>query len=255
MNLMPIKLFFKRGTHFLGKHAPTVLTIMGAGGAVSSVIFAIKATPKAEKLIQEQKSRLNKSRLTPMEAVKACWKVYIPTAGMLVTTVGCVVGANFINLKRNAALASLLAASRHEFSEMQQKMVETIGEEKTKEIQEQVQKKIASEESEKETGAFNRDTVIRCVDQMTGQEFRASRAQLDLLHYMIRDMIHNEGCISKNEVLELFRERPVDDGEGTGWTDQTGFELQVKLMEEDGEYYYAVGYLIPPIERYNYLYN
>lgn len=254
MNLMPIKIFFKRGASFLGKHAPTILTVMGAGGAVSSVIFAVKATPKAEMLIQEQKRKLNKNRLTPMETAKACWKVYIPTAGMLVTTLGCIVGANCINLRRNAALASLLAASRHEFSEMHQKMVETIGEEKTKEIHEQVQKKLAAEEPEKEKGGFNRSTVIRCVDTMTGQEFRASRDQLDLLHYMIRDMVRNEGAVSKNEVLELFHEHSVDDGDGTGWTDQTGFELQVKLMEEDGEYYYAVSYLIPPVERYNYLY-
>lgn len=253
MVFTPVKLFLKRGAHFVSRHAPTLLTVVGAGGVVSSVIFAIQATPKAERLIQQKKKALDKLRLTPLETVQACWKVYVPTVGMAATAIGCMVWANCINLKRNAALAGLLVTSRQEFGELHKKLVESVGEEKAKEIHEQVQQKLAEGQAQP-SGGMNRATVMRCIDGLTGQTFMASRDQLDMMHYLMRDMIHNEGSVSHNEQLELFQQRPVDDGEGTGWTDQTGFEIKVTLEEENGEYYYRVNYLIPPVERYNYIY-
>ena len=141
MNLAPVlKTFFAGTKKFIVKNGPTILTALSAGGTVTAVIFAVKDTPKAEKLIEQRKAELLVNKLPPIEVIKTCWPVYIPTAGMALMSIVCGISANSINLKRNAALAGLYATTEQTLKAYQQKVVDTIGEEAEKDIREKLQK-------------------------------------------------------------------------------------------------------------------
>ena len=45
---------------FLKRNSPTILSIVGSIGAITAIISAVKATPKALLLIEDEKERINK---------------------------------------------------------------------------------------------------------------------------------------------------------------------------------------------------
>lgn len=93
----------------LKKASPTILTCIGAVGVVATAVLAVKATPKADGLIKADSRRNhdgNPYAATKLEAVKSCWKCYIPAAATGVATIICIFGANTLNKKQQASLAS-----------------------------------------------------------------------------------------------------------------------------------------------------
>ena len=141
------------------KHSPEILTGIGIAGMITTTVLAVKATPKALKLIDAKKRDIfdnldpedipgnstdyTEVSLTPLEVVKTAWKPYIPVAVTCVASVTCLIGASSVNAKRNAALATAYELSKTALSDYKEKVVETIGEKKEKTIREKVaQKKV-----------------------------------------------------------------------------------------------------------------
>ena len=118
------------------KNAPTILTVTGIGGMVTTVVLAVKATPRALEILEERKKEEQKDKLTAGETIQATWKCYVPAAitGVLSTT--CLILANSENVKRNTALAAAYKLSETALHEYKTKVRETLGEEKEKEIME-----------------------------------------------------------------------------------------------------------------------
>ena len=52
------------------KHSPEILIGLGITGAASSVIFAVKATPKAMILLDQKKQELGVEKLEAKEIIK-----------------------------------------------------------------------------------------------------------------------------------------------------------------------------------------
>ena len=141
------------------KHSPEILTGIGIAGMITTTVLAVKATPKALKLIDAKKRDIfdnldpedipgnntdyTEVSLTPLEVVKTAWKPYIPAVVTGVASVTCLIGASSVNAKRNAALATAYELSKTALADYKEKVVETIGEKKEKTIREKVaQKKV-----------------------------------------------------------------------------------------------------------------
>ena len=86
----------------LRRSSPTILTVLGIAGVVGTTVMAIKATPKAMKLIKAKKDELNTDKLTPTELVQTTWKCYIPSALIGAGTIVCIIGIGVMD-KRNQA--------------------------------------------------------------------------------------------------------------------------------------------------------
>lgn len=114
--------------YFLKKHSSTILTVVGSTGVVATAVLAVKATPKALVLLDEAKKEKGED-LTPMEAVKVAWKPYIPAAITGFSTIACIFGANYLNVKNQASLMSAYALLDSSYKEYRNKVVELHGEE------------------------------------------------------------------------------------------------------------------------------
>lgn len=104
----------------LKKASPTILTCIGAAGVVATAVLAVKATPKADSLIKADSRRNHDGdpyAATKLEAVKSCWKCYIPAAATGVATIICIFGANTLNKKQQASLASAYALVNRSYTE------------------------------------------------------------------------------------------------------------------------------------------
>ena len=62
---------------YLKRSAPTIMTCVAAVGMVATVVMAVKATPKAIRLL-EQASEEKGEKLSGAETVKTAAPVYIP---------------------------------------------------------------------------------------------------------------------------------------------------------------------------------
>ena len=118
---------------WMTKHSPEILTGFGIAGMITATVLAVGATPKALKLIERKKKELGLSseeKLTPVETVKAVWKPYVPAVVTTTVSAACLVGANSVNARRNAALAAAYHLSETALSEYREQVIETIGERK-----------------------------------------------------------------------------------------------------------------------------
>ena len=109
MNKPNVADLFKSVKMVVSKHSPEILTGIGIAGMITTTILAVKATPKALTLVEDKKKELElypTDKLTTIETVKATWKCYIPAAVTGITSITCLIGANSVNSRRNATLAT-----------------------------------------------------------------------------------------------------------------------------------------------------
>lgn len=112
------------------RNSPRILTSVGIGSMLASVIFAIKETPKAEKNIEEVKKERGVTKLSIVDIVKCSWKYYIPTVLTFASGTGCIVAALGKQEQRTAASAALCSVLERSYAEYRQSTLEKVGERK-----------------------------------------------------------------------------------------------------------------------------
>ena len=122
--------FLKSAGLFLDKHRPEILTGVGIGGMIGTVVLAVRGTPKAVLLLEERKKEEGVEKLTPLQTIETAWKCYIPSALTGALSITCIIGGSVIGYRRTAALAAACTIAENSLQTYQQKVIETIGEKK-----------------------------------------------------------------------------------------------------------------------------
>ena len=118
---------------FVKRNASTILTILGSIGVVVTTVTAVKATPKALRLIEEAEQEKG-GELTKWEKTKTATKPYLPAILLGTSTVACILGAQILNQKHQASLASAYVLLDQTYKDYRRKTVELYGEETDQEI-------------------------------------------------------------------------------------------------------------------------
>ena len=113
---------------FVKRNASTILTGLGGIGVLATTITAVKATPKALRLIEEAEIKKGE-KLTKWEKTRVAAVTYIPTIGIGVATVACIFGAHILNQRQQAALMSAYALLDQSYKYYRRKARELYGEE------------------------------------------------------------------------------------------------------------------------------
>lgn len=237
MNTKGISNFIKTVGNKLSEHSPEILTGIGITGLLSTTVLAVKATPKALHLIDEKKEENNTDELTNMEVVKTCWKCYIPAAVTASVSVACLIGANSVNSKRNAVLATAYKLSESAFSEYKEKVIETIGEKK----EEEVRDKIAKDRIEKNP-VNNNEVIITgkgdvlCYDVVSGRYFKSDVDKIRKAENTLNKKLMNDMYCSLNEFYDLIGLPFTQMGFDLGWNVNDSLveiEFSTQLSEDD----------------------
>ena len=129
---------FKSSKLFLSKHASTILTCAGGAGVVVTSVMAAKATLKALALVGEAKEK--NDELTKFDYVVAAFPAYIPAIVMGVSTIACIFGANILNKRAQASLASAYALLNSSYNDYRAQAIKLYGDEADDKIKEGVAK-------------------------------------------------------------------------------------------------------------------
>lgn len=237
----------------ISRHSPEILTGIGIAGMVTTTILAVKATPKAIKLIEAEKKAKHVDALSPVDTVKTVWKCYIPAAMTGVSSIACLIGSNAINAKRNAALTTVYTLSEMARNEYKEKVIETIGEKKERTIKEKVDAERIKRDpvSKKEVIITEKGTTL-CYDHVFGRYFKSD---IDLINRAM-NKINREIVINMYASLNDFYAElglsPVEMGYDLGWNIDDGtIEIEPSSqLADDGTPCLVIDYSVSP--KYNY---
>lgn len=224
------------------KQAPVLLTVIGISSMVSSTVLAVRATPKA--ILLKEKAEMEKNRdisayqeaqpLTPAELVRSCWRCYTPAFIMGVFGTACLIGANSVHLRRNAALAAAYALSETSFKDYKEKTAEVVGEKKETEIRnavakDAIEKNPPVEADIIETGFGNN----LCYDPICGRYFRCDIEKLKSSLVELNMSLISEGWVSLNDYYERLRLPESRIGDDLGWNlNECHDTVQLKLSAQ-----------------------
>lgn len=215
--------FIKTTRGFMQKHSPEILTGIGVAGMITTTVLAVKATPKALYLIDEAVEEKNDD-LTAIETIKVAWKPYLPAVITGVMSVTCIIGASAVNTKRNAALATAYTISENALLTYRDKVIETIGEKKEKEIRNKVaQDKIDKEPVSKAQVFVTPKGNTLCMDDITGRYFRSDIEAIKKAVNELNRQMMQQNYISLNELYSAIGLEPISTGNRLGWNIDRGF--------------------------------
>lgn len=231
------------------KHSPEILIGMGIAGAASSVIFAVKATPKAMILLEEKRQELGVEKLEAKEIIKTAAPVYIPTAVSFGVSVACIVGASSVNARRNAALTVAYTLSESTLRTYRDKVLETVGEDKEREIRQ----KAAIEQQQKtpEPQALVVSSAagqLKCFDSLSGRYFVSTKNEIDKAVNEFNRQLRDDMRISLNDWYDLIGLDTNKLGDMLGWDIERGYveTCYASRLDEDGLPCLVVNYVEPP---------
>ena len=226
---------------------------IGIAGMVVSTVLAVKATPKALRLVEEAKKRETVEVLPTKEVVKVTWKCYIPAAVTGIFSVSCLIFSTAVHSRRNAALATACSISEAALKEYRDKVIETVGEKKETIIRDAIAKDHINQNpvSSNEVILTGKGDVL-CYEIWSGRYFRSDIEKLrkienDLNREMIGDMY-----VTLNDFYDLIGIPNVKIGDDLGWSiSRSSIEMSFSSqLTEDGTPCLVVGFVTPPYYDY-----
>lgn len=211
--------WLQSSTKFAKKNAPTILTCIGGAGVIVTSVTAVKATPKAMRLLEEAKI-LKGEDLTKMEIVKAAIPVYIPSILIGVSTIACIFGANILNKRSQAALMSAYALLDNSYKEYRNKTIELYENEADSNIRKEIAKDKYKEADIDEAD----DGKSLFFEEFSNSYFRATNETVLRARYELNRMVSEHGAASLNDYFDLLDIPRVDYGEHLGWSSAQLYE-------------------------------
>lgn len=252
MNKPNVNKYFKMATRVIKKRSPEILTGIGIAGMVTTTVLAVKATPKALELIEEEKRKQNRElldetekngqencsqidKLKPVEVVKVAWKPYIPAVLLGTASAACLIGANSVHARRHAALYSAYKLSETALTEYKDKVKEIVPEKKVKEIKQKLADdkvdKVAKKDSENKDSKprviVSNDGDTWFVDPFTNEPFLSTTAKVDAAINKVNRQMMDEMFAS---LSDLYDELGIDH---TVNSDDIGWCIDDGLIESD----------------------
>jgi hypothetical protein len=203
--LRSTKPFFKR-------NASTILTCVGGVGVIVTSVMAVKATPKALRLIEKAEEEKGEE-LTKFEVVRIASPVYIPAVISGAATIACIFGANTLNKRQQAALMSAYALLDNSFKDYKKKVEELYGEDANREIKTE----IAKDKYEDADISVESDKQL-FYDDFSGRYFESTMEDVIRAEYQLNRKLSLWDGAYLNEFYEFLGIPAVDYGDHLGWS-------------------------------------
>lgn len=200
---------------YLKRSSPTILSCIGAAGVVATAVMAVRATPEALDLIHHDSKIAHDGdpyEYTKWEAVKSAWKCYIPAAAIGLSTITCILGANALNKRQQAAITSAYIMLDNAYKEYKNKTKAMFGEDADILISKGVVRDKAIEHNVKPSGES-----YLFYEYNYGEFFERSKEDVLSAEYRFNMIFSSRGYANLNDFYELLDLPCTDEGELLGW--------------------------------------
>lgn len=258
------KVLHKSGL-YIKKYSPVALSCIASVGVVVTAVVAVKATPKAVIKIHAD-SRKNHDgdpyAYTKQEAVTSAWKCYIPAVAIGASTIACIMGANALNRRQQAALTSAYALVQNSYKEYKDKLKELYGEEAHNAIVNSIMSEQCKDISISATGGWFNSTldfgegmepeVVRTFyDSFSQRYFETTIEKVIQAEYHLNRNFMFAGTIPLNDFYEFLGLEKTDFGDSVGWSSVNGDIYWIdfnhrRVTLDDGMEVYVIDMVFEP---------
>lgn len=205
-----------KSQRFLSKNSATILTCVGAAGVIATTVTAVKATPKAIKLLEKAKEEKGE-RLTKLETVKIAGPSYVPTVLLGAGTLACIFGANVLNKRGQAALMSAYALVDSSYKDYRKKVDEIFGEDAGTQVRAGITKdKYAEQYAENPIVPLEGKRLY--YDFFSDRYFEATPYDVQRAAYELNRSLMLEDFVYLDDWYRMLGLEPFEPGNTFGWT-------------------------------------
>lgn len=207
-----------KGHNSLYPKSPIALTILGCAGVIATAVTAVKATPKALKIIEKEFEDVPP---TKKEVVQATWKCYIPSAIIGIATIGCIIGSTGISYKSQASLISAYTLLEQSYKEYKDKVKELFGEDGEREVKASIVRDHFMEGDHIPTPLGEK--LIFYIDHYE-DFFERTMLEVKDAEYELNRKFTREGLVTLNDFFRLLELPETEIGELIGWSIDGAYE-------------------------------
>lgn len=249
MNLSP---FFNRAGKFVTDNTPAILTAFGVAGVFSTAYMTHKASVKSTRHLDSYYLEHPDDYIyTKKELLELVWRYYIPPVALGVASVGCIIGAQTVNARRQAALIGAYSVVERAYNEYKDKVVETIGEKKEAVVREEIAKDRIEASKDDAKQIIVSGVNVLCYDVLSGRYFQSDIETLRRAMNDINEQCINDQYASLNEFYSKVGLPTLPMGETLGWNTDNMLELNFSYIgSEDGRPTLAVDFRDQPKMEY-----
>lgn len=205
-----------KSQRFLKRNSATILTFVGAAGVIATTVTAVKATPKAMKLLEKAKEEKGE-QLTKLETVKVAGPAYVPTVLIGAGTLACIFGANVLNKRGQAALMSAYALVDSSYKDYRKKVDELFGDEAGGQVRAGIAKDKYAEQYAENPIVPDEDKRLY-YDFYSNRYFESTPFDVQRAKYEINRSLMLDDYVYLNDWYKLIGLEPLESGYDIGWT-------------------------------------
>jgi hypothetical protein len=254
MNLKPL---LKTAQRWALDNSPSILTVVGTIGTISTAVLATRAGYSSALLLAEAKDRPSlqgedfDTSLSNREVVELVWKEFIPPAVVGTMTLVAIIGANRIGTRRAAALAAAFKISEKAAEEYRQKVIETVGAKSEEDIRSEVARERIQRLDNLENLVITGSQEI-FYDYWSARVFLSTREQVHQAVNQLNYQINQSYSASLSEFYDLLDLERTAVSDEFGWnSDELLQPWYTATLLKDGRAAIEIRYSIQPFRDFN----
>lgn len=244
------------------QESPKILTGIGIAAFVGAIVMSVRDTKRYELNLDEAIRKKACDTDTPeedvklenTELVKVMATSYWPTAVMATIGTVCICASDYIVGRRNTALAAAYALSERALTTFQSKAIERLGEEKVKEIKDDVaqdQIRANPPTSSNTMLIAGGDGTTLCFDPLSGRYFYSSMETIRQGVNCINETLFDEMFVSLNDLYGYLGLPELHESIGStlGWDINHNGSLKIDYsskLTDDGKPCLVLNYRVEP---------
>lgn len=203
-----------RVQYLLKKNSPLILSVVASGGVIVTAVLAVKATPKAMKLLEKAEKEKGEE-LTVVEKIRYGYKPFIFCGVSGLATISCILGINYLNHRVQTSLMSAYTLLDNTFKEYRNN-VKTLTSEETDFLARQEIVKALYDPNEV---SVENDEECLFFDYQSMRFFTSSMHHVMRAENMFLESFHEKGYGCMNEWYDYLGLPHITYGYQLGWAD------------------------------------
>jgi hypothetical protein len=254
---MDLSQFAAKTSKLIADNSPTILTVIGVAGTVTTAVLTGKAAYRAAGLVYDEESKkteegayVHPARLNRQEKFLLVWKLYVPAATSAALTVAAIVGANRINMRRAAVMAALYSASNDRLAEYKEKVVKHFGEGKEQKVRDEIAQDKVTKNPSGELVIIGSGQVV-CYDIPSGRYFMSSMEEIRQAENSLNSQCIKYGYASLTDFYDRIGLPRNKFSEDVGWKSDQLLEIKFSTtMADNDKPALAIDYFTEPIRDF-----
>ena len=232
------------------RNAPVIATTVAIVSATATTVLAVNAGMSTRERLDAYKAEHKDEEIPTSAKIKQTWKIYIPTALMLASTITSIVALHRVGLNREASALALYKVSEQAFTRYRNKVVEKLGEDSDKEVRESVAQDTINANPPSNAVVVVNGNVL-CFDSYSGRYFESSMEDINRAVNDFNLKIIHENYASLTDFYDLVGLEANGSSDDVGWMTEALLEVTYSsVLSPDNRPCLAVDFRNAPVVDY-----